>query len=242
MPPTSAVAPSIVRLAQELTDRDAGDPFVDDLTQWLAASPRFRTFATAYRPKIHKKVRTAADAESLRDVRAELLAAHRLLVDKRFTVAYEAFGSGRTGPDLTVTDRTSMAFNLEVTRPRRPPDPAALGATLLAKLRQLPPSMPNVVLIVSERPASAIDVAGAVRALRARADARDDAFFDRGGLDSARGFYERFLRLGAVLSWCDEATGDARAELWTNPSARIALPARVGRACLACFREPATRP
>ena len=232
----SAYAPSIVRLARELTDRDAGDPFVDDLTRWLASSPRFQAFAASYRQKIHKKVRTAADAEALRDVRAELLTAHRLLVDKRFTVAYEAYGSGKTGPDLTVAYRTSSTFNLEVTRLRKPPDPAAIGATLMAKLRQLPPSAPNAVLIASERPASSVDVAGSVRVLRASADAKDDAFFDRRGLESGRGFYERFLRLSAVITWCDEANDHERAELWANPSARMLFPERAGRACLACFR------
>ena len=160
-----------------------------------------------------------------------------MLADKRFAVAYEAYGSGRTGPDLTVAYRTSTTFNLEVTRLRKTPDPAALGATLVAKLRQLPPSVPNVVLVASEQPASAVDVAGSIRALRARADAKDDAFFARHRLESGRGFYERFLRLGAVITWCDEAAGDDRAALWVNPSARISLPDRAGRACVACLRE-----
>jgi hypothetical protein len=241
MSSTSAPAPSVVLLARELADGDVDDAFVRDLTGWLAASPRFRAFASDYRPKIRKKVRSATDIETLRDVRAELLAAHRLLADRRFTVVYEAYGSGRSGPDLTVTDRTTAVFNVEVTRLRKAADPEGLAATLVAKLRQLPPSIPNVVLIASERPASAVDIAGAIRALRVRADARDDAFFDRRGLGSARGFYERFLRLGAVLSWCDDAPGDDRAGLWNNPSARISLPERAGRACLACLRETATR-
>jgi len=239
MTPTSAPAPSITLLARELAGRDAGDPFADDLTRWLAASPRFRAFATEYRQKVHKKVRTATDGEALRDVRTELLAAYRLLADKRFTVVYEAYGSGRTGPDLTVAYRTSTTFNLEVTRLRKAPELAALGATLLAKLRQLPPSVPNVVLIASEQPASAVDVAGSIRALRARADAKDDAFFARHRLVSGRGFYERFLRLGAVITWCDAAAGDERASLWANPSARIPLLERAGRACVACLREVA---
>lgn len=242
MTPTPAPSPTIARLAGELTDRDAGDPFVDELTSWLVSSPRFRAFATAYRQKIRKKVRTASDDEGLRDVRAELLAAHRLLVDKRFTVAYEAYGSGRTGPDLTVTYRTSTAFNLEVTRLRKPPDPAALGATLLAKLRQLPPSVANVVLVATEQTASGVDVAGSIRLLRARADGKDDIFFERLGLGSGRGFYDRFLRLSAVISWCDEASATDRARLWANPSARIALPERAGRACEGCLREAALPP
>jgi hypothetical protein len=239
MTSASVPAPSIARLARDLTDRDAGDPLADELTQWLSTSPSFRAFATAYRQKIRKKVHDAADAAALRDVRAELLAAHRLLVDKRFTVAYEAYGSGRIGPDLTVTFRTTATFNVEVTRLRKVPDPAALGSTLLVKLRQLPPSVPNVVLVAHERSAGDIDVTGSVRVLRTRADARVDAFFDRVGLKDGRGFYERFLRLSAVISWCDEAQGDDRVTLWANPSARVPLQARAGQACLACFRSGA---
>lgn len=232
-------APSIVRLARELTGRDAGDPFTEELTDWLSSSARFESFATTYRQKVRKKVRNAADAEALRDVRAELLTAHRLLVDKRFTVAYESYGSGRTGPDLTVAFRSTTTFNVEVTRLRKPPGTTAVGATLLVKLRQLPPSVPNVVLVASDRPASDIDVAGSVRALRDRADAKDDDFFARRGLESARGFYERFLRLSAVVNWCDEAVGVERAMLWTNPSARIPLPERAARASIDRLRDAA---
>ena len=237
MTPRSTPAPSIARLARDLVDRGAGDPFVDELTDWLSSSPRFRAFATTYSQKIRKKVHTAVDDEALRDVRAELLAARRLLLDKRFAVAYEAYGSGRSGPDLTVTFRMTTAFNVEVTRLRKPPDPAPLGSTLLVKLRQLPPSVPNVVLLGSEPPASAVDVAGAVRALRARADDKDDAYFERRGLESGRGFYERFLRLSAVVTWGDEGSDGDRAELWVNRSARIALPERAGRACVERLRD-----
>ena len=236
MSPTPAPTPSTTRLAHELTGGQAGDAFADELTDWLSSSPRFQAFATTYRAKIRKKVHSAADAEGLRDVRAELLAAYRLLEDRRFTVTYEAYGSGKVGPDLSVAYRSTTTFNVEVTRLRKAPDPAAVGATLLVKLRQLPPSVPNVVLVMSDRPASAVDVAGSVRALRDRADAKDDAFFERRGLESSRGFYDRFLRLSAVISWRDEAHGDDRAALWINPSARISLPERASRACLACFR------
>ncbi len=79
--------------------------------------------------------------------------------------------------------------------------------------------------------ADAFDVAAATRALRSRADAKDDAFFASRGLDGARGFKQRYLRLGAVLVWCEGAAGDARATLWTNGSARIPLPERAIRAC-----------
>lgn len=208
-----------------------------ELAGWLAGSARFRAFADAHRSKIRKKLRGAADAEARRDVRAELRAAHLLLADRRIELAFEAYGSGKVGPDFTVTFRGERTLNLEVTRLRRAPDAAGSGGQLLAKLRQLPPSVPNVVIVAIEGDsAEALNVAGATRALRAQADAKDEAFFISRGFEGTRGFYERYLRLGGVLVWCETAAGDARALLWTNRSARIALPERAARACLLCLR------
>ena len=128
-------------------------------------------------------------------------------------------------------------------RLRRPPgEPGApsaapYGGPLLAKLRQLPPSVPNAVLVAMEgESAGAFDVAAATRALRARADGKDEAFFTSRGFDGTRGFYERFLRLGAVVVWCEAAAGDARTAVWTNRSARIPLPERAARAIVLCLR------
>lgn len=228
------------RLALELLDRGPGDPLADELRAWLAGSPRFRAFATANRDKIRKKLRTAGDAESLRDVRAELLAAELLLADRRIELSFEAYGSGRRGPDFTVTFRSTRTFNLEVTRLRREPSAAALATSILAKLRQLPPSVPNALLIAIDAPAAEGQVvSAATRSLRSRADAKDEAIFDRAGLEGSRGFYDRYLRLGAVIAWCEGAQGDGRAALWTNTSARIALPERAALACLACLRPSA---
>jgi hypothetical protein len=104
-----------------------------ELTGWLAGSARFRAFSDAYRDKIRKKFHGAIDAEAVRDVRAELQTARLLLADRRIDVAFEAYGSGKVGPDLTVTFRATRAFNLEVTRPRRVLDAAGTGLALLAK-------------------------------------------------------------------------------------------------------------
>ena len=239
---TRPAAPGTVveRLARDLLDRGPGDPLAEELREWLEASARFRVFAEAHRDKIRKKLRTAAGAEALRDVRAELRVAQMLLSDPRVELAFEAYGSGRGGPDFTVTYRGSATFNLEVTRLRHVPSATATtyGAPLLAKLRQLPPSVPNAVLVAIEGDtADAFDVAAATRALRSRADAKDETFFTRRGFEGTQGFYERYLRLGAVFVWCEDAAGDARASLWTNRSARIALPERVVRACLRCLRN-----
>lgn len=228
---------AVERLAHDLFDGATGDPFAAELSGWLAESPRFRAFAEAHREKIRKKLRGALDGEARRDVRAELQAAHLLLADRRIELAYEAYGSKQAGPDFTVTWRGTPGFNLEVTRLRRAPDASGHGGQLLTKLRQLPPSLPNVVVVaIDGDTAEAFDVAAVTRTLRARADTKDEAFFTARGFDGTRGFYERFLRLGAVLVWCESAAGEARATLWSNGSARIALPERAVRACLACLR------
>jgi hypothetical protein len=235
---TRATAPTAVeRLATDLSGREPDDPQTQELLHWLAGSARFRSFAEAHQDKIRKKFRKASDPESLRDVRAELQVAHLTLAESRFDLAFEAYGSGRVGPDFTVTFRGARSFNVEVTRLRRPPTLASAGSSLLAKLRQLPPSVPNVVLLaIAGGTADALDIDAVVRTIRTRADAKDDPFFARRRLEDSRGFYERFLRLGAVLVWCETAAGDARASLWINRSARITLPEKAIRAGVQCLR------
>jgi hypothetical protein len=235
---TRVTTPTAVEpFAQDLSDRGPDHPMTEELLAWLAGSARFRSFAEAYRDKIRKKFRKATDPAALRDVRTELRVAQLLLADRRFDLAFEAYGSGRVGPDFTVAFRGARAFNLEVTRLRRPPSSAGVGSSLLVKLRQLPPSTSNAVLLaVDGDTAAALDVDAIVRTLRSRADAKDELFFTRQGLGGSRGFYERFLRLGGVLVWCEAAAGDARANLWINRTARIALPERAIRASVQCLR------
>jgi hypothetical protein len=225
------------RLAQHLFATDAASDLSDEVAAWLSGSARFRAFADAHRDKIRKKLRTAAaDADALRDVRAELRVAHLLLSNRRIELAFEAHGSGRGGPDFTVTFRGSAALDLEVTRLRGDPGAATHGGPLLAKLRQLPPSVPNVLLIALEGDRSnALDVASAVRELRARADAKDEAFFQRRAFEGTRDFYHRFLRLGAVATWCEGGIADTRVSSWRNGSARIPVPEPALRACLAAL-------
>jgi hypothetical protein len=142
------------------------------------------------------------------------------------------------GPDFTVTYRATSRFNLEVTRPRRTQDVAGLAATVLVKVRQLPPSIPNALLVaIDGADATDADVAGAVAALRARVAAKDEAFFTARGFGGSRAFHERLRRLGALLAWCEGASGDARAALWTNGSARVPVPERAMRVCLASLRS-----
>ena len=104
-------------------------------------------------------------------------------------------------------------------------------------MRQLPPSVANLLVIAIDGDRTdTLDAGSAVRALRARADARDDAFFAARGLSGARAFHERVQRLGAIITWAEGATGDARGALWANANARIPLPERSAAASLACFR------
>ena len=228
---------SIERLVSHVLGDALADPLAGELSAWLAGSRRFRTFVETHRDKVRKKLRSAADPEARRDVRAELRVAHLLLADRRIELAFEAYGSTKGGPDFTVTYGGERAFTLEGTRQRRAPDAAGSGGPLLAKLRQLPPSVPNAVLVAIEGDrADAFDVPAVTRALRARADGRDEDFFTARGLRGTRGFHDRFLRLGAVVVWCEAAADDARATVWTNRSARIAVPDRSARACLAALR------
>jgi hypothetical protein len=205
---------------------------------WLASSARFRTFAEANRDKIRKKFRGATDPEASLDVRAELRVARLLLADRRIELAFEAYGAGKSGPDFTISFRGAPGFNLEVTRLRRVPHPGALAASLLGKLRQLPPSTPNAVLFAAaDVSLDLVDLDAAVRALRSRADAKDEEFFTSRGVAGTRAFYERYLRLAAVFVTAEGEARDSRATLWLNRSARIALPEPAARACLRCLGE-----
>lgn len=228
---------AVRRLLEHLFGSTPSDGFADEVEAWLTGSPRFRSFADEHRDKIRKKLRTATDPEARRDVRVELLLAHRLLADRRIELAFETYGTRTGGPDFTITFRAGRSFNLEVTRLRGAPAAAVQGSPWLAKLRQLPPSVPNAVVVaVDGDQARALDVAAAARELRTRADANDEAFFASRGFAGRRGFYERFLRLGAVVVWCEGAAAEQRATLWLNRSARIPLPDRAVLACLNCLR------
>jgi hypothetical protein len=200
--------------------------FRSELGHWIEDSPRFGAFVDLNRDKIRKKLRNADGPEGGLDVRSELRVAQLLLADRRFEVAFEVAGARRTAPDLTVTYRANQRFNLEVTRVRAATDAGRLGNLVAAKLRQLPPDLPNAVVIAGRELAIAeTDVAEAARLLKAHNDRNDDAFFERRGLGGARDFYARFLGLSGVLV-LDEARGPA---FWANPEARPLLAEVVAR-------------
>jgi hypothetical protein len=194
-------------------------------------------FVEANRDKIHKKLRGAATAAASLDVRAELHVAALLLADRRFELAFEAYGAGRRGPDFTATFRAGRAFNIEVTRRRPNPGDAVLEPAILAKLRQLPPSVSNVLVVAADGPSGAPDPGPVLRELRDRADRRDDAFFSARGLDGgAAAFHAGLLRLAAVVAWTEGATTSGRVAAWRNAGARIPLPEPTLRALVAALR------
>jgi hypothetical protein len=205
--------------------------------RWLEASPQFRVFAETHRDKIRKKVRNIRDEDTQRDLVAELAAACWLAGERRFAMAYEAYSAGKQrGPDFSVTFRTRIPFNVEVTRLRAggtgPPGEEAvprikIANTICAKLAQLPPSVINVLVLVTDGAAyEAGDLAGAPAWLAERALRKDDSFFQRRGLLGTRDFHHHYQRLSAVLLRRLVATGElAPLGLWPNPQARHPLPA-----------------
>lgn len=223
--------PTVERLIEHLFRDDAADPLADELGDWLSASPRYRRFVEGHRDKVRKKLRGATDAGARLDVRAELRVGSLLLAERRIGLDWEAYGSTEGGPDFTVSYRSKRSFNLEVTRLRRADAAAAQDRPILAKLRQLPPSVPNALLVMVDQRAR-FDPTTVARSLRARADGKDEPFFVQRGFKGSREFYDRFLRLGAVIVWADAPSAAA---VWLNRSARIPVPERALHAAVAAL-------
>ena len=205
-----------------------------ELGHWLEDSSRFRTFVTAHQDKIRKKLNTADNEESRLDVRCELLVAYRILLDRRFELAFEAYGARQVGPDFTLTFRANQRVNLEVTRLRTTTDAveARLANVIVGKLRQLPRDLANALLVAASVTDASLEAA--TRLLKSHADQKDDAFFARRGLETARDFYAQYLHLGGVFV-LDEAARPAHAIFHANREARHPLPREVVAALTACL-------
>ncbi len=198
---------------------------------WIASSQPFRAFFEAHATKIRRKVREAGDTERLRDVGLELYVAFHLLADRRVTLAYEKYLAEKTrGPDFTATFKGHLVFNVEVRRLRALANPSKLADVIAEKARQLPPSVPNVLLVGvdSSGAPTSIDPAAGLAELRLLAEGkRDDVFVARGFRD-ARDFLHAFGRLSGLLlvaGWDDPTGGQVALAL--NPTARRPLPADV---------------
>ena len=197
-------------------------PLAVQFAHWVQASPRFRAFAETYRDKIRKKVRGITEAEGYGDLQAELATAYFLVQERRFLVEYEKYGVGKQrGPDFSVTYKTHIRFDVEVTRLRGAPEPGKLANTLCAKLEQLPPSMINIlVLAADDAPYSGDDLARGLRLPQERAERKDDEFFIRRGFLGSRDFLKHYSRLSAIRL----VAPDAPPVLRLQPQARHPLP------------------
>jgi len=194
--------------------------FQSELAQWLESSPRFSTFLTANQDKVRKKLTTSDDEETRLDVRAELRVAYLLLNDRRFELAFEAYGVGRVGPDLTVAFRTNQRFNLEITRLRGDdvaPGDARIANVVAGKLRQLPADLPNALIISTALSLTEDALVGAMRLLKSNAD-------------RIRDLHAKYLRLGGIF-----AVSDSSAVFLPNREARQPLPKDAIGACLAAL-------
>jgi hypothetical protein len=212
-----------------------------ELGDWLEASSRFRDFITANQDKVRKKLTSSDDEESRLDVRSELLVAYLIVADRRFAIEFEAYGARRAGPDLSVTFRTNLRLNLEVTRLRaragadEDPGVARLANVITSKLRQLPGEVPNALVITGRGvPLSEDSLAAATRLLKAHTDSKDDPFFERRGLRNSRDFHAQYLRLSGIFG-LDEATTPRSIVFVANREARHPLPTEVVAGLSACF-------
>ncbi len=196
---------------------------------WVTASPRFRTFLADHATKIARKLRTAQGIEGRRDVLLELYAAYRLLLDRRITLEYERYAATHArGPDFTATFKTHTPFNVEVRRLRgaNAGDFDRWASVVCDKVRQMPPSIANVLLVGCDADvAPALDVGEAMARLRALAERKDDDFFVRRGFPAAKDYLHQLPRLSAIVlvaGW--ERTDGSAVLLWLHAQAKHPLP------------------
>jgi len=209
---------------------------------WLASSRRFNVFVTAYFTKIRKKLRTAQEPESLRDLQLELETAYLLLRERSLSLVYEPPHPEQTrGPDFAVSFTTSLAFMLEVTRiqavpPKTSPD-TALTSPLLgerffdmlcSKLGQLLPQRSNILLVGLESPRlTQPEVRAEMLRIQQRSERGDAALLQRQGFRDRADFFHYYQRLSALLVRGIPLQPGDSSVIWVNPQAKYPLPARV---------------
>lgn len=200
--------------------------------RWSAASPRFPAFLDQHHDKIRKKLRSLADSDGRRDLAAELLTAACLLSEPKFTLTYEPYAASKIrGPDFTALYKSHTPVSVEVKRIRGQTQPGKWADVLCDKLRQLPPSVMNALVIYGEPAADArapFDVAGAMSRIRAAAESKEETFFTRRGLEGGRDYVRQSLKLSGLFY----RAGGAPLVGWSNPQARHPLSADL-RAALA---------
>ena len=219
------------------------------LVQWMSESSRFATFVETYRDKIRKKIRTIPDAEGFYDLQAELETASLLLQEKRLALAYEPYGKGTgRGPDFAVTFKTNLTFNVEVTRLRLSNQENDTGQNQAVqplldhqyagrrlaeiagnKLRQILPSMMNLLVIVADDSAICeLDLDKVMIGLKQRAEQKDAQLFKRHDFRDPSDFFKHYQRLsGVLLRSAGERENGKCPLLWLNNQAKHPLPAPV---------------
>jgi hypothetical protein len=211
---------------------DPTHPLAAPVSTWLAASRRFAAFATIFRDKIRKKVRTVQDDESLLDVRLELETAFLLLQEKSLSLVYEPQQIGKMrGPDFAASYTTSLTFMLEVTRLRPCSNTAqAVADAVCDKLGQLLPQHSNVLLVgisgVDGASLTHHDLNAALVRAQQRAERNDAAFLQRHHLRDRTDFFARYQRLSEVLVRGLSSEGEPLVT-WVNPQAKAPLPSKV---------------
>ena len=217
------------------------------MATWLASSRRFTGFVNTHHTKIRKKLRTAQETESLRDLQLELETAYLLLREKPLSLAYEPQHPqyGRS-PDFAVTFTTSFVFMVEVTRlraaqPRISPETQSPNTTLTApllgdrftdmlcdKLGQLLPQRSNVLLVGVEAPhLTHSDLNAIMLRIQQRAEGNDSTVVQRYGFRDRADFFRRYERLSALLVRGIPLQAGEPVVIWVNPQAKYPLPARV---------------
>jgi hypothetical protein len=202
-----------------------------DFEDWARESRRFKAFAVSYDSKIRAKLRNVRDEDGMKDLRAELETALWLLREKRFTLEYEKYAASKQrGPDFTVTFKTHTLFNVEVRRIRSAKLDDAdvearigkLMAALCDKVRQMPPSIVNLLWLVAEHEISEADLNDAMTTLRQQAEHKAEDFFLRRCFKNAADFLKQFGQLsGIVLHQSGENV------IWLNSLARHKAPPEI---------------
>ena len=219
------------------------------MAEWLTASRQFMAFATNFRDKIRKKVRTTQDQESLLDLQLELETAYLLLQEKKLSVVYEPLQAGQTRcPDYAVSFTTSYTFMVEVTRLRAeqndgneedrptavktPPTTQLiderLADTICSKLGQLLPQYSNVLVVgVESLVLTSDDLRAMMLYIQQRAEQGDTIFLRRYRLRDRSSFFRTYQRLSEVLVRGSQMSATRATAVWVNQQAKHPLPSKV---------------
>ena len=224
-------------------------PLAQPMATWLASSRRFAAFATTFRDKIRKKLRTTQDRESLLDLQLELETAYLLLRERSLSLAYEPEQSKRIrSPDFAVTFTTRLTFMVEVTRVQAElkrtasevweqgsaPIPASLPLSVhltnavASKLGQLLSQHSNILLVAIESaPLTPDDIRNALLGMQQRAERNDPIFLQRHGFHDRADFFQHYRRLSEVLVRAPHFESAKSIVTWINPQAKHPLPGKV---------------